>query len=104
MSSNRNMRRRTSSASSGLCSSRLSRIVFSVERSTLPSTSTRAFTPPAVVKSWLITLLSLRSSTFSISRITSGAVRSMSARRIATSDCSSAGSELTTCPAVSGGR
>ena len=51
-----------------------------------------------------MTLLSLRSRTRSISRITSGAVRSISAMRVATSICWPSGRVPSTWAAVSAGR
>ena len=63
-----------------------------------------AFVPPAVVKSWVTKEESLRSSTRSTSRMTSGDVRSMVAIRLATSACASGGSEESTVAACSGAR
>ncbi len=51
-----------------------------------------------------MTLLSLRSSTRSISRMTSGAVRSIRAIRVATSVCWASGRLESTWAAVSEGR
>ena len=87
MSSKTNMRRLISSVSSGLSTSSVSMMVFSVVRSTRLRTSTMALTPPAVVKSWVTREESFRSNTRSTSRSTSGEVRSIMAMRRATSAC-----------------
>ena len=83
-----------SSASSGSFSSRCSMMLRSVVRSALFTMATTASMPPAIVKSCPMTVLSLRSSTRSTSRSTSGVMRSIRAMRLATSACMTAGRPL----------
>ena len=93
MSSNMNIRRRISSAISGLRASRASRMRRSVVRSARLMMSTSGCRPPTVESSsGCSTVESLRCRASSTWRITSGEVRSMTAMRCATSDCTSGAS------------